>query len=496
MAAVVIPATFPRRAAPAETGAVVRLTLFGPMRAEDTGGRDLLPRQRKTRAILAILALAAPRAVPRTRLTTLLWSRRDAEQARASLRQCVHELTECFATVGSDIFRPDRVNLSLADGFVASDAAELEGASLIRPEALDALERGPFLQDLVGLDPAFDGWIAAEEKRLRRAAASVAEAAMADAVARAASRGEVRDAATRLVAIDRTHEGGWRTLISAFAADGERGAAIAAYENCCGALAKEARLTPSLETEALIAGIRAQSVAVTMTPPRPLPPSLPSPVVSRVSRPGAGQSVRLGVMPFRALETGLPDVLALGLAEEITSAMARFRGVSLIASASLAAVQAASPEDRARSLESLGLDFLIDGTVQRAGGRVRVSAQLIDMSDSQNAGHPIVWAQRFEATDADLLTLQDRVAAEMVARVDPEMLLRAGARAHTLTTADLGAYQLMLRAVPSIYRLEAADFAEAGVLLRAAVARDADYAAAHAWLAYWLTFRVGQGWST
>jgi DNA-binding SARP family transcriptional activator/TolB-like protein len=442
--------------------------------------------------MLAALALASPRALGRTELTGLLWSRREPEQARASLRQCVHELQETLANAGPEILRAERANLSLASHAVVSDAGEVVHASVARPEGLDALGRGPFLQDLVGLDAAFDTWIREEAERLRRAAASVAEATLAACLAATASGPEIRTAAERVVAIDRTHEGAWRALMHVLAEAGERAAAVAAYEQCCAALAQHARLTPSVETETLVAAIRARPAAIPLMPRRPEPPSVAR-APARAHRPGS--TARLGVMPFRTLETGLPDMLALGLAEEITAAMARFRGVSLIASPSLAVVQAATSDERARSLDSLALDFLIDGTVQRSGGRVRVTAQLIDMQPGDAAARPIVWAQRFDATDTDLLTVQDRVAAEMVARVDPEMLLRAGARTRTLTTSDLGAYELMLRAIPAIYGLDRSDFEQAGALLGAAVARDPEYAAAHAWLAYWLAFRVGQDWS-
>ena len=77
-------------AVPAEP--LLRLSLFGQMRAVGASGRSVLPRSRKTRAVLAILALASPKPVLRSKLTGLLWSQRAKEQARGSLRQSVHEL--------------------------------------------------------------------------------------------------------------------------------------------------------------------------------------------------------------------------------------------------------------------------------------------------------------------------------------------------------------------------------------------------------------------
>ncbi len=83
------------------------------MAAEDADGRSILPRARKTRAILAILTLAAPRPVLRQQLIGLLWSRRDREQARASLRQAVHELQDILGPDHGDLLRAGRHHLAL-----------------------------------------------------------------------------------------------------------------------------------------------------------------------------------------------------------------------------------------------------------------------------------------------------------------------------------------------------------------------------------------------
>jgi TolB-like protein len=200
-------------------------------------------------------------------------------------------------------------------------------------------------------------------------------------------------------------------------------------------------------------------------------------------------------MPFRPLEPGAVDGLAFGLAEEITAALARFRWISLIATPSLAVVQAEPPAARALMLRGLDIDLMLDGTIQRAGGRVRVMARLLDMRATDGRGPELVWSDRFDGPDADLLTLQDRIAAETVARVDPQLLLREGRAAGGRNTRDVTAYDLLLRAIPAIYRLEEAAFRAARDLLAGAVSRDPDYAAAHAWWAYWTIFLVGQGWS-
>ncbi len=122
--------------------APVRLTLFGKMRASDTAGHAVLPRNRKACAVLAILALKRGKPVSRVRLTSLLWSRRDAEQARGSLRQCVHELQERLHPCAPDLLVAERAYLSLrVDGF-AMDVPGADGTLASRDQMLAQLDCG------------------------------------------------------------------------------------------------------------------------------------------------------------------------------------------------------------------------------------------------------------------------------------------------------------------------------------------------------------------
>jgi tetratricopeptide (TPR) repeat protein len=107
----------------------------------------------------------------------------------------------------------------------------------------------------------------------------------------------------------------------------------------------------------------------------------------------------------------------------------------------------------------------------------------------------VVWARRFDRESDDLLTLQDEIAAEVVAQIDPEILMIESRRASHRPPHDASAYHLMLRAIPLMNRMDPVVFAQAGDLLRRAIALEPDYAAAHAWLAQWHIFLLGQGWA-
>ena len=154
---------------------VLRLRLIGQMEAWTITSENVLPAGRKTRALLAVVALSAPRPALRGRLAELLWSRRPEEQARASLRQEIHRLLETLSPAGGEIMQVTRDHLSLRPGAVWVDVEEVMRATTDQPASLSLLD-GDLLEDLDGIDPTFDAWLTTERERLRDRARNVAEA--------------------------------------------------------------------------------------------------------------------------------------------------------------------------------------------------------------------------------------------------------------------------------------------------------------------------------
>lgn len=444
----------------------LRITMLGRMDVRAVTGEPLLPRSRKTRAVLAVLALESPTLVSRQRLADLLWSRRGEEQARGSLRQALHELQEALGPDGRGLIVATRETVGLLDEAVWTDARALPGLARDRVEALNLLQ-AELLSDLDGLDAAFDTWLAEQRRRLRDIALEAATSRLAAATTAEARAQEAR----RVLAIDPAQEPVWRIMIRAEAERGDRGAAFAAWEECRRVFADRFRSAPSPETAALAESLRGE---VAVQHPQP---------VRRTTLRGA----RLGVLPFQMLGSEADAEVSLGLAGEITAALARFRWLVLVDSASVAAV-----ERQERPEGALDLDFTLSGTVQRAAGRVRVTLRLTDHRPPE----AVVWAERFDRDAGDLLTLQDEIAAEVVARVDPEILLIEANRAAARHTVMATAYDLLLRAIPAIYRLDRQSYELAGSLLTEATKLEPDYAPAFAWHAYWHLFLVGQGWAT
>ena len=475
---------------------VVRLRLIGQMEAWTLTSENVLPPGRKTRALLAVIALSSPRPALRGRLAELLWSRRPEEQARASLRQEIHRLLECLAPAATEVLIVTRDHISLRPGVVWVDVEEVMRATTDQPASLSLLD-GDLLEDLDGIDPTFDAWLTTERERLRDRARNVAEALLREQVEPEAAI----PAAQRLLQIDRAHEGAWRALMRAHAARGERGMAIQAYDRCRAVLADLLDASPSAETQKLLAEIRGPSGS--RMPLRPPSPPPPPPDIAEDDEPPAvlePRSVELrpprrgahvGVMPFQLVGTTEEDAhLAPGLAEEITTALARFRWMFVVASNSLARFTA-DTRDETAIRRTFGLDFLLDGSIQRVRNRMRITVRLLDL----RAGNQVVWARRFDRQSNDLLSLQDEIASEVVAQIDPEILLIEAKRSASRLPIDATAYDLVLRAIPLIGRLEREPFMLAGEHLHRATEMEPDYAAAYAWHAYWQMFLVGQGWA-
>lgn len=186
-------------------------------------------------------------------------------------------------------------------------------------------------------------------------------------------------------------------------------------------------------------------------------------------RPMGADRATLAVLPFDELGASEADMFADGVVEEITGALSRSRDFDVIARQSAYALRGearAVPEAAAM----LGADYLLQGTVRRAGDRVRIATQLVRGSD----GH-LLWAERFDDRMDDLFDLQDRIAAQVAGQVSPSLRAAEIVRAGKTAPADRTAYELMLTAYPLFWSMRQDGNAQAGALLDRALERDPDY---------------------
>jgi len=186
------------------------------------------------------------------------------------------------------------------------------------------------------------------------------------------------------------------------------------------------------------------------------------------------------------------DAAFLGpsLANEITTALTRFRWLSVVSPNSLARF-ARDNRDGAAIRRARGIDFLLDGAIQRSRNKLRITLRLLDLREDNQ----VVWARRFDRPVDDLLSVQEDIAGEVAAQIDPIMLLTEARRGAARGSPGATAYELILRAVPLVTRLERTGFMHAGEHLAKAVAAEPDHAAAHAWYASWHLLLISQNWA-
>ena len=197
----------------------------------------------------------------------------------------------------------------------------------------------------------------------------------------------------------------------------------------------------------------------------------------------------LAVMPFQSL-SGDPEqeYFADGMVEEITTAIARLPWLFVIARNSSFTYKN-KPVDVKQVARELGVRYVLEGSVRKAGQRVRITGQLIDATTGNH-----IWADRFDGALDDIFELQDRVAANVVGAIEPRLRQSEIERAARKPTASLDAYDFYLRALAQVYRYTEESLAEAVVLLRKALAIDPSYAPAAASVGWCRALQWTQGW--
>jgi tetratricopeptide (TPR) repeat protein len=137
----------------------------------------------------------------------------------------------------------------------------------------------------------------------------------------------------------------------------------------------------------------------------------------------------------------------------------------------------------------LGVRYVLEGSVRKAGNRVRITGQLIDTTSGAH-----IWSDRFDGALDDIFELQDQVAIGVVGVVEPRLRLAEIERANRKPTQSLDAYDLYLRAIGRFHAHSREGALEAVDLLKRALAIDPTYAPAAALIGACHLARMAQGW--
>jgi TolB-like protein/DNA-binding SARP family transcriptional activator len=468
--------------------AAVRLTLFGGFEARSAQDQPVEIAAQKERALLAVLAVAPGMSQSRDKLASLLWSDRGDRQARDSLKHAVAGLRQLLKPGPSPIMA-DRQTVRLDPAEVSADVPEFE--RLIAegtPTALEqatALYRGEFLDGIGVRDSAFEEWLLVERQRLRQSAEAALTRLMTQALTEGA-RDRAAAAARRLLALDPLRESAGRTLMRILAEQGEGAQALRLYEALRDRLHAELGVKPEPETIRLHEDIRSRRFAPSGQPteggagPLSRPEALPLP-----SKPS------IAVLPFQNLSgQAEQDYFADGMVEEIITALSRMRWLFVIARNSSFTYKGRSLDVKQIGRE-LGVRYVLEGSVRKAGDKVRISGQLVDATTGVH-----LWADRFDGTLEDVFDLQEQVTSRVVGAIAPRLEQAEIERAKNKPTESMDAYDYYLRGIAAVHRWTREANEEALSLFRRAIELDPNFASAYGMAARCYSQRKVSGWVT
>lgn len=229
------------------------IDLFGPPAVMAASGRQSLS-ARKAMALLAYLAMRPGETLTRAHLAGLLWPDSPEEQARTNLRQALSQLRKLFGLVGLDPIEADRDNVLLRAGALRVPARDLWRGALDDP--LDFSGLGGFLDGFSAQSAPFDDWANARAREIEARTIAWLQAQAADLEA----AGDIPSATAALaeaVRRDPLNEAAHRRLMTLLADSGRPEAALAQFETCRKALARQLDVQPDVQTRRLAAEIRA-----------------------------------------------------------------------------------------------------------------------------------------------------------------------------------------------------------------------------------------------
>ena len=233
---------------------VLRLVLFGGLRASFGQGQPVTLPTRKAQALLAYLASPPGRAHPRDKLASLLWGDSREREARTSLRQALYAIRRTLASIEPPIVRLADSAVSLEPDTVDVDVVTFErGVGGGTPETLESavqLYRGELLEGLAISAPPFEEWLLAERERLRELALEANARILAHQQATGLVPAAIQTA-VRLLALDPLQEPVHRALMILYATARRRGAALRQYQVCLEVLREQLGIAPEPKTREL-----------------------------------------------------------------------------------------------------------------------------------------------------------------------------------------------------------------------------------------------------
>ena len=198
----------------------------------------------------------------------------------------------------------------------------------------------------------------------------------------------------------------------------------------------------------------------------------------RATAPAPAASPSVAVLPFLNLSAD-PDnaYFADGITEDVITQLSKIRSLKVVSRTSVMAFKGHG-QDLREIASRLQVGALLEGSVRRAGSRVRIVAQLIEAENDQH-----LWAETYDRDLTDIFAIQSEVALHIAEALKARLSPEERARIHRPPTSDMSAYQLCLQGRANILRFTGEGFRNSIEYFQRAIARDPRYAAAYAGMA-------------
>ncbi len=493
------------------------LKLFGGFSIWRGDGRELSLPTRKTCALLAYLAVNADRPQPRETLVGLLWGDRGDQQARRSLTQALVSIRKLADKNGETFLETGSERVTLRSAAIDTDIANFHALLDDDPTGAAALYEGPFLDGMSLLEPAFEGWLATIRSDFETKACD----ALHRAAIAVADLGDVDEAialARRLVGLDPLREDGHRILMRLLHDSGDRIGALRQYQVCAEALQRTLQVTPDAETRSLYNAMRQASGDATGSPASFERAEAGAPGSRTVKRrrfvlvvaasvalavlagavlwlepwnrrvesdaaaqycPTLNDKPSIAVLPFKNLsDDPKQEYFSDGVTEDIVSRLALRPDMTVASSTSSFAFKG-KPVTVQRIGRELGVKYVLEGNVQRAGDRIRITAQLIETTTGKH-----LLARRYDRDAQNLFAMQDEIAHAVAVELAVKLTAGDVARIYSEATNSLEAYDYFLLARHLYDRRHKKNHEQARMLLEKAVALDPKFVRAIALLGW------------
>lgn len=470
------------------------LSLFGGFDLRDDQGAPITIRSKKGRCLLAYLALAPGRKIQCDVLTELLWGDRGDTQARHSLSQELYRLRGIFPKNAQAGFHPDGGAVGIAAELLDVDVVRFQrGIKAAAPEAIAeaaAIYTGDLMVGLETGQESFDEWLRDERERLRDRALSAWRDLLREQMD---GPNEVAiDSAAHLLSLDATNEEAHRALMQLYEKTGRRDLALKQYEKCREILSAELGVEPDASTLELFERISRAPQQATA------PIATPSAVESD---PGGGQTTgdqtlplpskpSIAVLPFDNMSDDAgQEYFSNGVADDIITGLSRFRDLFVISRNSSFSFKGLDVHIKQIG-DELGVRYVLKGGVRKAGNRVRINAQLIEVETDNH-----LWAEKYDGDLNDIFALQDEITERVLGAVQPTVFLAEMDRARRKHPKSLDAYEMCMKGWAYEVRMDKSSLEEARICFQKAIDLDDGIAQAHAGLAGLNFWQATLGWS-